>query len=63
MFPFLVPDNYVHRLVQNKGDGKLVEVLGQSGLVGALVLGYPESSVASRCQVNNRTPLTHFHEA
>lgn len=26
-------DNYVHRLVQNKGDGKLVEVSGQSGLV------------------------------
>ena len=27
-------DNYVHRLVQNKEDGKLVEVAGQSGMVG-----------------------------
>ena len=25
---FLLLDNYVHRLVQNKGDGKLVEVSG-----------------------------------
>ena len=23
-------DNYVHRLVQNKGDGKLIEVEGQT---------------------------------
>ena len=30
--PSLPPsiDNYVHRLVQNKGDGKLVEVTGQT---------------------------------
>ena len=27
-------DNYVHRLVQNKEDGKLVEVAGQGGMVG-----------------------------
>ncbi len=26
------PDNYVHRLVQNKGDGKLVEVMAGQGL-------------------------------
>lgn len=26
------PDNYVHRLVQNKGDGKLVEVVAGQGL-------------------------------
>jgi len=25
-------DNYVHRLVQNKGDGKLVEVVSGQGL-------------------------------
>ena len=25
-------DNYVHRLVQNKGDGKLVEVMAGQGL-------------------------------
>lgn len=25
------PDNYVHRLVQNKGDGKLVEVMAGQG--------------------------------
>ena len=30
--PF-VADNYVHRIVQNKSDGKLVEVSGQQGMV------------------------------
>ena len=32
-FVFLLPDNYVHRIVQNKSDGKLVEVSGQQGMV------------------------------
>lgn len=27
-----IADNYVHRLVQNKGDGKLVEVVAGGGL-------------------------------
>ena len=31
-----VADNYVHRLVQNKADGKLVEVSGQSGMVSSV---------------------------
>lgn len=30
-----IGDNYVHRLVQNKEDGKLVEVSGNTGIVGA----------------------------
>lgn len=29
---FSSSDNYVHRLVQNKGDGKLVEVMAGQGL-------------------------------
>ena len=31
--PPINTDNYVHRIVQNKSDGKLVEVAGQQGLV------------------------------
>lgn len=30
----LLLDNYVHRLVQNKADGKLVEVAGSPGQMG-----------------------------
>lgn len=29
---YVCADNYVHRLVQNKGDGKLVEVVAGGGL-------------------------------
>ena len=32
-FNLLDADNYVHRIVQNKSDGKLVEVSGQQGMV------------------------------
>ncbi len=44
MFRFPVPDNYVHRLVQNKSDGKLVEVSGQDGMVSSSYkAGYHQS--------------------
>ena len=38
-FSDLLTDNYVHRLVQNKSDGKLVEVSGMTGAVGLSSIG------------------------
>lgn len=42
-----VGDNYVHRLIQNKGDGKLVELRGEGvinyDIVRAFVLNFTSS--------------------
>jgi hypothetical protein len=40
-FLFVNTDNYVHRIVQNKSDGKLVEVARQEGMVSQVPLPPP----------------------